>query len=180
MSLEQKLVDALTSKDKFQKSEVFKEIYDTYYNLVCFCIYQYVKNNQDVEELANDVFINFFNSLDNTTIHNIKYYLTATSRNLSLNFNRNNKKNNTIIIDTCLVLQQKEVSNHDSNLTNELKEILSCKEYYLVMEHIVNGRKLRDIASELNTPYQNIKKRYYRIIQKVKKELKHYAKKKNN
>jgi DNA-directed RNA polymerase specialized sigma24 family protein len=67
---------------------VFKEIYDKFYKLVAFCIARYVKSKQDVEDLSDDVFVNFYKHINSIEISNIKYYLTTSAKNTSLNFLR--------------------------------------------------------------------------------------------
>ena len=84
MSLERKLVDALRSKDKVKIESVFKSIYEEYYKLIYFCVGNYLKNKEDIEDITSEVFYNFFNHLENIKSNgNIKYYLTTTAKNLS-------------------------------------------------------------------------------------------------
>ena len=81
MDLERKLKSALNTNDLEQIEIVFEEIYNTYYKLIYFCININVKNHQDVEELVDDVFINFYNNINKIDISNIKYYLTKSAKN---------------------------------------------------------------------------------------------------
>ena len=60
MKLESKLKKAIEEKDINKIEIVFEEIYNNYFNLVCFIIYKYVKRREDVEDIASDVFIKFF------------------------------------------------------------------------------------------------------------------------
>lgn len=76
LRVEENLKYALRTKDKRIINQVFEEIYYEYGHLIGFVISQYVKNKSDVEELINDVFLNFFNNLDKIKIKNIKAYLT--------------------------------------------------------------------------------------------------------
>ena len=61
MSLEKSLLSALRSKEKNRIEKVFNEIYKKYIKLVYFIVAQYVDDQLDIEELCNDVFLNFFN-----------------------------------------------------------------------------------------------------------------------
>ena len=49
MNLEKKLVSALNSKDKAKIESVFRQIYDSYFKLVYFCISNYVSVKEDID-----------------------------------------------------------------------------------------------------------------------------------
>ena len=68
MSIERRLVDALKSKNSMKIERVFLEIYNANYRLVYFCITHFVHVKEDIEEIVNDVFINFYNHIDNINI----------------------------------------------------------------------------------------------------------------
>ena len=59
MSLENKLLHAIKSKNKDKVENVFEMIYYEYGMLVTYIISKYVEKSEDVEELVNDVFIKF-------------------------------------------------------------------------------------------------------------------------
>ena len=87
MSIENRLVNALERVDQSKIESIFKEIYDSNYKLVYFCVANFVKNKLDIEEIVNDVFINFYNHVNNINIEgSIKYYLTRSAKNSCLNF----------------------------------------------------------------------------------------------
>ena len=91
MVIEKKLKKAIKSKNINIIDSVFEEIYIEYFNLITYIISKNVKNRNDVEELTDDVFMNFYTSCNKQDINNIKYYLVQTAKNISLNFLR--KKN---------------------------------------------------------------------------------------
>ena len=69
-------IKEFSTKDKRIINQVFEEIYYEYGHLIGFVISQYVKNKQDVEELANDTFISLFNNITNLQeSKNLKYYI---------------------------------------------------------------------------------------------------------
>ena len=86
MILEKKLEKAIKNEDNSQMDYVFEEIYNKYYNLVSYIISQYIKNINDIEELVNDTFVNFYNNCFKVKIDNIKYYLVKSSKNISIDF----------------------------------------------------------------------------------------------
>ena len=94
MNLEKKLASALNSKDKAKIESVFRQIYDSYFKLVYFCISNYISVKEDIEDIVADVFLSFFNHLDSINVDgSIKYYLTTTAKNKSINFVKKKKDN---------------------------------------------------------------------------------------
>ena len=167
MSLEKKLRDALSSSDYVKVEEVFEEIYYEYYNLVCFCIYRYNKNNQDIEDLANDVFDNFYKSICKKEITNIKSYLVASSKNAAINKIRYDIKHKEILDNDITIDYEDE---EESDFINELEKKLPKDDFYILYEHIVNERTFSTIAKDLNISVSAARKRYQRIVKKLRGE----------
>ena len=165
MSLERKLVDALRSKDKVKIEGVFKSIYEEYYKLIYFCVGNYLKNKEDIEDITSEVFYNFFNHLENIKSDgNIKYYLTTTAKNLSLNFL---KKTKEIALDKYLDVNAK-YEMEDNTLLYLVKLHLDEEEREIVIDHIMLDKSLRLIAKERNSNANTIKSKYRRAIQKLR------------
>ena len=56
MSYEVELISALKSNDINKLQESFKNIYEAYYKLVYFCVGNFLKNKEDIEDVgAHDV-----------------------------------------------------------------------------------------------------------------------------
>jgi len=171
MSIERRLVDALKNSNLQKLEEIFKEIYDANYKLVYFCVTHYVQIKEDIEEIVNDVFINFYNHLNNIKIEgNIKYYLTRSAKNACINYLKKNK-NKEILLDT------RELSNvsyvqyeyQDNMFINKIKKILSEEEFDIIFDHVVIGFTLKEIAKKINISPNTIKSKYHRALKKVKK-----------
>lgn len=169
MSLEKRLVDALNSKNKIIIEETFKLIYDSYFKLVYFCVGNYVDNKDDVEEIVNDVFLNFFNHLNNiNTNGSIKYYLTSSAKNSALNFLKKQKR---VVVTENIENVGVEYQYHDNDLIDKVKENLTFEESSLVIDHVIVGKSLREIAKENNTNANTLKSKYRRAILKLQKVL---------
>lgn len=171
MTLERKLKNALNSNNKKELEFVFEEIYNSYYKLIYFCINTYINNHQDIEELVNDVFLNFYNNINKKEFSSIKYYLTTSAKNISLNFLRNNKNKNYILDETAVYTYQENYINKECEIIDILNEILSKEDMYILFEHIIYGKKLMDLAEEFSISSVNMRVRYHRIIKKCKKGL---------
>ena len=173
MSIENRLVNALERVDQSKIESIFKEIYDSNYKLVYFCVANFIKNKLDIEEIVNDVFINFYNHINNINIEgSIKYYLTRSAKNSCLNFLKK-KERKEVSIDTRFIENSTyvELKYNDNTLFDEIKTVLDEEEYNIVFNYIVMGYSLVEIASLLNVSKNTIKSKYRRALIKLKKEL---------
>ena len=75
MSDEKKLKLILSTGKVELINGFFEELYTKYKGLVCFIISKYIKSVDDVVDIAQDVFLDFFNNAKNVN-KNIKFYLT--------------------------------------------------------------------------------------------------------
>ena len=165
MNLERKLVSALNSKDKTKIESVFRQIYDSYFKLVYFCVSNYINVHEDIEDIVADVFVSFFNHLDSINIDgSIKYYLTTTAKNKAINFVK--KKKEVILEDN--VLNSMKYESKPNLLLLTLNEKLTKEERYIIVSHVLYDYTLNEIATELNENLNTIKSKYRRTIQKLK------------
>ncbi len=178
MTLEQKLKHALKTKDHSKIHLVFEEIYHEYGKLVYFIIMQYVENNMDVEDLTQDVFLNFFNNLLKTEIKNIKYYLVVSAKNKAINFIKS--RYNKIIIDEDIVHEQEEKENSNENyfaIISNMKNYLNDYEIDIVIQRAVYDCSFKDLANKYEKSINTVISTYHRAIKKYLKGAKKNEKK---
>ena len=173
MSIERRLVDTLKSRSSIKIERVFEEIYNTNYKLVYFCVTHFIHNKEDIEEIVNDVFINFYNHIDNIKIEgNIKYYLTRSAKNACINFLKKRENNNIPIDDKYLEnITYVEYVYQDNMFIDRIKKILNKEEFMILFNHVIIGYSLKEIAEEYNTPINTIKSKYRRSLKKIKDTL---------
>ncbi len=170
MALEKKLKHAIKSNDIEIIHSVFNEIYITYGKLVYFKISQYVNNKLDVEELTQDVFVNFYNNVVNNEIHDIKYYLLVSAKNKAIDFLK--KKKELLILDDKIIFETEEdiTSNIEyEELINKMKIFLSDLDIEIIIKHNINGDSFKQLAKEYKKPLNTILSIYHRALKKFKK-----------
>lgn len=174
MKEEDKLNEALVYGTTSKIQKIFEEIYDRYYKLVYFCIKQKVNNILDIEELTNDTFVSFYNSLfRDSKISSIKNYLCSIANNKAIDYLR--KRN----IEECEF--NDNVNYNQNDLTNGdifsfIQSKCSEEEYYILIHHIIYNETFKEIAKDKNASINTIKSSYRRLIKKLKGE--HYEKNK--
>lgn len=171
MILEKKLEKAIKNSNNNQIDYVFEEIYNKYYNLVSYIISQYIKNNNDVEELVNDTFVNFYNSLFKVQIDNIKYYLVKSSKNISLDFIKKKKIVYEYNEDYVNNYKEEDEATMYDEIMILLEKCLSKEEIKIILLHNIDCYTLKEIANIINKPYNSVISIYNRAIKKVKKEV---------
>ena len=172
MSMEQKLRLALKFADEQMIHETFNEIYITYGKLVYFTISKYIENSNDIEDLTQEVFLNFFNRLNNTEIKNIKYYLVTSAKNTAINFLRNKKiefeLDERILFET---LCEKDEGNSCIEIIKDLKLFLNNEEVYIILQHTLYDKSFKEISNECGKHISTIMTKYYRSISKIRKRV---------
>ncbi len=173
MTLENKLIDALKSCDHYKIDTVFEEIYYAYSKLVYFIISQYVLNQSDIEELTQDVFVNFFNNLNKTTINNIKYYLVRSAKNKALNFLKAKKEN--FELDDNVIYEYAYTENSNLKyveIIDQMKKYLTDIEIDIIIKRVIYDISFKELASIYKKPINSILSIYHRAIKKFKERNK--------
>jgi len=172
VSLEKKLQKAIESKNIHKIENVFEEIYYEYGKLVGFIISKYVIKKEDIEELVDDVFINFSKIIYKTSIDNIKYYLVTQAKNTSINFIQKKANKLDLIYDETLLYEQEETNSKYYELISEMKLVLNDIEINIILLHVVYNYTFDEIAIKLSKPLSSIASTYRRAIKKFNKEVK--------
>ena len=166
----------LKSNDEEKIRHSFKCVYEKYYKLVCFCISQYVKTKEDVEEIANDTFISFFNNIHNIDISkNIKYYILTTAKNNAINFVKKQSRY-TLLSDEHLKNIPYEEKYESNDIINYLKEVLNNEELSILIDHLLYGYSFKEIAINTNKSINTIMSKYRRSLKKAHQYLKEVMK----
>lgn len=163
---------ALNSKNNNKIIEAFDTIYQEYYKLIYFVISKYINNEQDIEDLTNDVFLNFFEQVQKTKINNIKYYLVSSAKNRSLNFL--SRQNEQIPYDDDIFMNVTEKSNVDycyDDLIKEMSNVMTEEEIKIVLMHCIDDMKFKEISKELNKPLNTTISIYHRALKKFRKHI---------
>ena len=177
MTLEQKLSIALKSNNEDSINSIFEEIYSSYGKLVYFIIMQYINNKLDVEELTQDVFISFFNNLDNNNVKNIKYYLVTSAKNKALDFLKSKK--DSVLLDENIIYQQLDTKYSSYKYIEIIEEMKSCLtnfEIDLIIKHNIYGITFKEMSKIYNKSINTLLTTYHRAIKKFKERKKNNEK----
>ncbi|MGN1296048.1 MAG: RNA polymerase sigma factor [Bacilli bacterium] len=168
MKEEDKLNEALVYGTKAKIQKVFEEIYNKYYKLIYFCIRQRINNKMDIEELTNDTFVSFYNSLfRDSKIISIKNYLCQIAENKTTDYLRKRNTNVTEYNDNVYYENNEQI---DNDIFSFLQSKCNEDEYYILIHHIIYNETFKEIAKDKNASINTVKSSYRRIIKKLKGE----------
>lgn len=172
MNSDKQAIRALKGNNNCEIEAAFNYIYDKYCKLIFLCILTMVKDKRDAEELTNDVFIKVFNNRHRLCEEkNIKYYLVTIAKNISIDFLK--RKRVIIILNEEYVFNCVENSTNDelSSIKEELKLYLNELDTEIIIEHIIFELKFVEIAQHHHLPLNSVKTKYFRAINKIRKEM---------
>ena len=165
-----KVINNLFSTNKEVVEESFNVIYNEFSYLIYYLSLKIVKDESMASEITNETFMMFFINKDRIDIYkNLKYYLTSTAKNLSINYlNKINKleplNDNISVFNTNV--------DHFNEYIEKFKDFLDEQEIDLIVLHLLYDFTFKEIAKEKNVSINVITSKYNRAIKKVRKHYK--------
>lgn len=139
---------------------------------------KYKFNDEDIEEIASDVFLVIWQNRNKLDINKeIKPYIAGITKNLILKKQRSIINQNINIevlertiqdnVDVYFTTEEKEKTTIIMQKLKEMKE----EDKKIFMSYYYYSKKIKDISKELNISEIKVKSRLSRIRKKLKKEL---------
>ena len=161
------ILHKLRSSNPDISKEAYKKVYNEYYKLLYFICGKYLNNQSDIEDIVIDSCVSFYN--ERHKVNNIKYFLVTVCKNKAINLAK--KKSNYELCGDEII--ENTAYHSDVQYTDIMEEIYKClskEDASIVIEHVVEGVPLTEIASRMNLSVNTLKSRYRRSI----KKLNHY------
>jgi RNA polymerase sigma-70 factor (ECF subfamily) len=170
----------ILSKIASGNEEVFKIIFDKYYNDLCKFVYcNFIKDKSEAEEIVQNIIIKLWENKNNAEkIVTLKSYLYKSVVNACLNYIKHqniiNNYQNKISVQLKEIQfedfefteadeDEKKVIDELENLPEQTKKIFNLK--YL------RGLKYKEIAKELNISEKTVETLIYRGLKQLRKKL---------
>lgn len=170
-----KRVATIISKNiKQEITDIFETIYNKFYKLVYFVAFSYLKNEEIVEDIVQDVFLSFFQKAIDyewlSGVSNIKSYLCASAKNAAIK--EIDKRNKIVEInnsDNLLIKKDKAPTEFD------LRQALTDIDYEsinIIVDHIYLDLSFKEISEKSGSSINTIKSKYRRTLQKIRRNCK--------
>lgn len=168
--------DVLLENLKSGSEAAFKELFDTYYVVLCVYSVQITESETQSEDLVQELFLKLWDKKLYLNIKNLKLYLFYSVRNLSIAC----AKQNNLYLDI-QDLEEEVYSPIDDVYDNEELEMkrqklqaslakLSPQESKVLIEIILNGKKYKEVAGELNISINTVKTHLGRALRLLRKD----------
>ena len=147
----------------------FEEFYYETSKQLCVFIYDIIRNRQSSEDLLQETYMRFLNNIDkykkNTNYFN---FLVTIARNLAINEYHKQKR---VINDEEYIYSIKEESKTDVPNLFYLLDYLDEKQREIVILHIIDNLKFKEIAKMKEMPLGTVLWPYNKAIKKLKRKV---------
>jgi RNA polymerase sigma-70 factor, ECF subfamily len=162
---------------QFKKKDY--QAFDTFYQLtkkqVFFSIITIIKDENLVEDIMQDAYLKFLNSIDKVNdSKNVVAYLSRIARNLAIDLYNERKKEiyseevfeNLLDEDTYDEEQQEDIL--------KMLDLLDSTEKEIITLHVINELKFREISDMMEKPLGTVLWIYQKGIKKLKEKVGEY------
>ena len=179
------MVDSSLAKKISKGDQVaFKALFDQYHGKLFELARYYSKSDQIAEEVTNDVFVKIWNRRSKlTTVKQLESYLYIATKNETLTYLRDNKKDlalmsiNQVELNLKLQVQDVERSFLSKELINALEEsIKSLPEKSGLVYRMVKEDNLsyKEVAKVLDLSVKSVEKHMGLAFKRIRKDLSSY------
>ena len=155
--------------EEFRVYDSFDEFYHQTNKQLYVFIYDIIRNRQSSEDLLQETYMRFLNHIDkykkNTNYFN---FLVTIARNLAINEYHKQKR---MVYDEEYIYSVKEESPTDVPDLFYLLDYLNEKEREIVILHMIDNLKFKEIAKMKDKPLGTILWLYNKAIKKLKRKV---------
>jgi len=154
-----------------------KSLFDAYYSVLCLYSVQITESLHQSEDIVQELFINLWEKkLYNNIETGLRLYLFYSVRNQSITFAKKNSKYSDLQdveeqsytpIDDAY--DEEDIENRYERLHKSLDK-LSTQEYKVLTEIVLNGKKYKEVADDLNISVNTVKTHLGRALKALRKD----------
>ena len=168
----------------------FENFYITWYSRVKYFARDYVLSEEEAENIAQDVFLEFYQKRDSLDFHiNIIAYLFTSVKNKCIDYLRRRlmeqeaavKMQEEFDLSFRMKFDSLEAFNIEGLSEDNIKDIIEkaldtlperCREIFVMSK--IEGKKQKEIAEELNVSVKTIESQMTIAYKKLREELKNH------
>ncbi len=152
-----------------------KCLFEQHYTRLCILSVQYTDSLEVSEDIVQDVFLRFLEKNKDMNVDNLKAYLYNSVRNASIDYVRTHNKYIFSDIEEASYISSEEISEEELTAQykhlNEIVKRLPPQEYQVLMAIVVQNKKYKDVAEELNISVSTVKTHFSRALKFLRKEI---------
>ena len=161
-------IKALIINLKAGKKEYFNEFYNLTKSSVYYMIIKYVHTNENAQDVMQDTYISFINSLNNLDDNQNGYnYLLTIAKNKAINYITRQRPTEDII--GLEIADKNPFDNLDAPLLNLCQQRLSLEEWQMLERCILLGYTQVEVAKEQGKSISTFNWRFKKLLSKISK-----------
>lgn len=155
---------ALISSFQQGEHKALHQIYELYMRPLCFFTEQLISNTMAAEDIVSECFINAFQRKENfPTLGQLKAFLFTAAKNAALNYLKAQKRHDDIHHSIERGAERFTIDAENAYIKTEVMQVIfgeieklppQCRQ--VVRLSVVEGKRAREIAEELNMAYQTV------------------------
>lgn len=155
--------------------KAFKHLFDKYYVPLCRYMFLFVKNEQDVEEMALDIFEYIWENRENFDIKtNFKSYIFQAGRNRCLNFIRDRKELFDINEEVMSLASDDNDRIEVIELNNLIEEAIcqlpdKCRDVFVKSRF--SNKTNKEIAESMNISIKTVEAQITKALRTIRKYI---------
>ncbi|MDO5606855.1 MAG: sigma-70 family RNA polymerase sigma factor [Capnocytophaga sp.] len=168
---DKEILDTFTKGDKV----ALQLLFDVYYKPLCVYSVQFTESLSDSEDVVQELFIRFWEKqLYKNIAFGLRAYLFQSVRNESLRFSK--KTHLHPLLDEIELLShspidevydEEELVKRNAKIRTALEQ-LSPQEYNVLTEIVLNGKRYKDVASQLEISVNTVKTHLRRAMKSLR------------
>ena len=164
MDLVRALKSALQRKDGEKAETLFARLYEENRGLVIYVLTRYLRAREDVEDLLNETFLDFYRSLPSID-GKPGPYLAASARNKAISLLRKRSREAPFPED-----YEPSVPDFAKAIAFEewARRVVGEEDYSIISLHLGEGFDFPELARRTGRKEAEIKSRYYRALRKLR------------
>lgn len=171
MTDEKRLFKIISTNNQRLIDDALNDIYETYKPLLVFVASKYLNDSEDIKDVVQETFIEFFQHI-NQEHKNIKAYLTIACKHHAIDLLRKKKHIQYVSEDELSTLVDDNLIHHNSfiEMIHDLRLYIPEEEVNIIIFHLIDGFTFQEIAVKMYSNANTIKTRYYRALRKYQKQ----------
>ncbi len=147
---------------KIITKEDFEKLFHEYYSRLYYFAYDFTEDIEVSKDIVSDVFASVWNGRDKITIDGVVGYMFVSVRNKSLNYVKQQRKNDDYV-DFCMHVVEEENENPElideriAEMTVEIEK-MSARTKFILEECYFHHKKYKEVAELLEISPSGVKK----------------------
>ncbi|MCR5350066.1 MAG: RNA polymerase sigma factor [Acholeplasmatales bacterium] len=166
------MIDEIIEEFRVLNYSHFDEFYNETKKTVFFAIAAIIKDDYVIDDLMQDTYVKFLENINKyQSKTNIKAFLSTIAHNLAINYYNKEKRvvRNDEIFD---YIPSKSTSHSYENIkVLEILEGLDDLSKEIVVQHVINDLKFKDIAKIVDKPLGTVLWIYNKAIKELKRKV---------